>query len=663
MNWLRKTLFPLLLIAIVYWPVSFLTNSLKWDNLDVILPFRYFASQCFENGILPLWNPYSALGYPVYADLQSPSFFPEGWITALFGGYSNYTLHFWFIVYLAIGFAGFRKWLIARGSTPQISTGYALIYALSGFFVGHGQVLFATVSGAFIPWILYFFNAYRDSKKSDYLIGLFFFAFLLITGGYPTLTLQLGYFMLFMGVFQWIFSTNKPSAKTMLSVGFTAAITLIATAFIWDGLYDGIQVVHRLSGLEDKYIFQNPFTWPSHLSFIYPSATIHGDFWGTDISMRNAYIGVIPLLILLLGGRQIWHKRKGEIFVAVVFWFFALGDQTPIHPFLAKVFPGLDLFRFPAYYMYWVSLLLLAWASEIHSVKKEVNTNRWIFLLLIFVGITGMTYGSFHAEWSLNTNNWYAFSESLNTPELLFISGSMYLLSGLLLLLLQRRQMPFNVLMAVGVLHAAFFVQTNMERTVVNPRSPKAIHALFDEIPEGFPAPEMRPLSENKDPKMSHSPAIWRNTAIFRKQPSEDAFSSFWLATFDQWQTDSLLRKEVLSKPVVYTKSGAGVTIQEFSPIQMKFASQANREDTLYLTQSYFPYWKATVDGADVSIYRDHINFMKIPLPEGDTRIQLSFHRPRIGLFFYFGTGLWLIAGVLLLFRIKYPPYRGTSSP
>ena len=660
MNWLRKTLFPLLLIALVYWPVSFLTNSLKWDNLDVILPFRYFASQCFENGILPLWNPYSALGYPVYADLQSPSFFPEVWITALFGGYTNYTLHFWFIVYLAIGFAGFRKWLIARGSTPQISTGYALIYALSGFFVGHGQVLFATVSGAFIPWILYFFQAYRDSKKSYFLIGLFFFAFLIVTGGYPTLTLQLGYFMLFMGFFQWVAGAYKPSIKILIGTSLAAGVTLLATAFIWDGLYDGIQFVNRLSGLEDKYIFQNPFTWSSHLSFIYPSAALYGDSWGTDVSMRNAYIGLIPILILVFHGKTIWNKRKGELVVGLLFWFLALGDQTPVQPFLANVLPGLDLFRFPAYYIYWPCLLLLAWAAEAHSSFLKSHRFKWLHIAIIATGLAGLIFGFLRADWQFETANWFVLSASLKNAELAFISGIMYFLSGLFLLFFSKRKSSGKLLLAIAVVHAAFFVQTNLERTVVNPRSPSAIHELFEEIPQGFPPPEMRPLSENKDPKMSHFPAIWRNTAIFRKQPSEDAFSSFWLATFDQWQTDSLQRKEVLSKPLVYTNSGAGVTIQEFSPVQMKFATQANKEDTLYLAQSYFPYWKATVDGADVSIYRDHVNFIKIPLPEGDTRIELAFHRPRIGLFFYFGTGLWLFAGFLLLFRIKSHPYRGT---
>jgi|GEM_PF-5522017 len=660
MSWLRKSFFPLLLIVLVYWPVSFLVNSLKWDNLDVILPFRYFASQCFENGTLPLWNPYSALGYPVYADLQSPSFFPEVWITALFGGYTNYTLHFWFIAYLLIGFAGFRKWLVSRVTSEKISTGYALIYALSGFFIGHGQVLFATVSGAFIPWILYFFESYRKTKRSYSLIGLFFFSFLLITGGYPTLTLQLGYFMLFMGVFQWVFGTFRPDRKMIVSVALTAILTLISTAFIWDGLYDGVQYVNRLSGLEDKYIFQNPFTWSSHLSFIYPSATIHGDFWGTDVSMRNAYIGIIPLLIILLNGKTLWQKRRGELFVGLIFWFLALGDQTPVQPFLAKVLPGLDLFRFPAYYIYWVSLVLIAWAAEVHSTLPKNTRHKWIGIAILTTGAVGVIYGALNSEWQVQGTGWYAFSESLNTGELVFLSGWVYFVSGIAFLLFPRSKAQGNLLLGMAIFHAAIFVQTNLERTVVNPRSPEAIHALFDEIPNGFPPPVMRPLNENKDPKMSHFPAIWRNTAIFRKQPSEDAFSSFWLASFDQWQADSLVRASVLSRPVVYTKSGSGVTIQRFEPTAMTFATKANPNDTLYLSQSYFPYWNAKVEGMETAIERDKVNFMKIPLPEGDTRIELTFNRPRIGLFFYFGTGLWLIAGFLLLFKVRSRPYRGT---
>src|SRR5512140_489285 len=97
----KSPVFIILAIAILaFWPISFLIYTFKWDMLDVVLPFRYFAGECIQNGVFPLWNPYQLTGSPIYADMQYPLWSPEVWLVGLTTGYSIYVLHFLFILYI-----------------------------------------------------------------------------------------------------------------------------------------------------------------------------------------------------------------------------------------------------------------------------------------------------------------------------------------------------------------------------------------------------------------------------------------------------------------------------------------------------------------------------------------------------------------------------------
>ncbi|MBN2481956.1 MAG: hypothetical protein JXB19_09470 [Bacteroidales bacterium] len=156
-----KSPFTVILITAIlaYWPVAFFVYTFKWDMLDVVFPFRYFAGECLPNGILPLWNPYQLTGSPVYADLQYPLWSPEVWFVGLTTGYNIYILHILFIFYIFL--AGYGMYRLVHHFTGHrlsaVVTGIS--YMLSGFFVGHGQALFAIIGASFLPWIVDFMNA------------------------------------------------------------------------------------------------------------------------------------------------------------------------------------------------------------------------------------------------------------------------------------------------------------------------------------------------------------------------------------------------------------------------------------------------------------------------------------------------------------------------
>ena len=110
----HRFLDALLLLAIVIvalFPLVSGTNTMKWDATDLYLPWKYYVTECFANGELPLWNPFINSGFPQMAD--PGSWYPVSWILAwLGGGYSLNVLHWEYIIHLFIG--GFGMYSLLR---------------------------------------------------------------------------------------------------------------------------------------------------------------------------------------------------------------------------------------------------------------------------------------------------------------------------------------------------------------------------------------------------------------------------------------------------------------------------------------------------------------------------------------------------------------------
>lgn len=93
-------IFMLLVIALANWQLFVLKSGLQWDMMNFWMPWRYFMSECYNNGIVPLWNPYTQGGYPVHGDLQGPPYSPEAILVSFLFGQNIYVLNYCFVFYL-----------------------------------------------------------------------------------------------------------------------------------------------------------------------------------------------------------------------------------------------------------------------------------------------------------------------------------------------------------------------------------------------------------------------------------------------------------------------------------------------------------------------------------------------------------------------------------
>ncbi len=64
-------------------------NILQWDALGQYFPWRFYAAQQLQSGVLPLWNPHQFAGAPFIANGQSAVFYPLNfpfWLAASTSG-------------------------------------------------------------------------------------------------------------------------------------------------------------------------------------------------------------------------------------------------------------------------------------------------------------------------------------------------------------------------------------------------------------------------------------------------------------------------------------------------------------------------------------------------------------------------------------------------
>jgi hypothetical protein len=107
----------------------------------------------------------------------------------------------------------------------------------------------------------------------------------------------------------------------------------------------------------------------------------------------------------------------------------------------------------------------------------------------------------------------------------------------------------------------------------------------------------------------------------------------------------------ILEDPRVQEKSGeptgGAVRILEYKAQEIVCQVRAGTDGYLVLLDSYYPGWKATVDGRATEIFRANYTFRAVPITSGDPRVVFSFH-PRM---FYWGlaiSAMTLVAGLLL---------------
>jgi len=341
------------------------------------VPQKHLLWEALHRGEVPLWTPYIGNGSPFLANVQSGVFYPPNWLYAALPFFPAFNLLI--VVHFVLG--GLFAFALARRLGLDRVPAYvaAVSWMFGGYFASLLNLLNALQAAAWAPavaWAVLRLLDEGDRRSIAILV-------LVVTGsalaGEPqTFLFSLGAAAV-LGLFRLV--ERRPDGAELTRVGARLALAGIAVA--------GLVSVQLLPTLE---MFRESsrgagLTYGEVAAFaLHPIRLIHllvpadyrdpeyafgvrsvigpGDPW-----LFSVYLGALAPLLLWSAWRSRRRRARTAVWTAVALGslLIALGDHTPVFPFLFDHVPGFGSFRFPEKYLFgtaFASMLIAGWGTE-----------------------------------------------------------------------------------------------------------------------------------------------------------------------------------------------------------------------------------------------------------------------------------------------------------
>ena len=660
-----------------YWQIAFCQYTMKWDMTDQVFVWHRFISECFHHHLLPLWAPYSRFGYPFFADPQSGLFYPITWIFTCCFHYSLYTNNLEFIA-CVIGAAFGMKFLLESLRVERFTACiFGLVYALSGSFVSNASHITFTSGLCWVPFILASYIRLLQTGHYRYSLLMAIFLFLQISGGYIGMSIILFYVLIFIFLYYLVFlfrSRPQRLAPLLLNHILIGVFTsLLSVGFIY-AVSKGLPFIDRQHGISKEMANSIAFTPSSFITFLYPSVA-ENDFiqFGTDLTMRNIYIGTLALLLIVASFASPQRLKYFVFAGAIVFLLAAMGGHAPVRGWLYSHLPLMNMFRMAAIFRFFACICLLILAAfafdevfekgnktSLRALKNILGISISLSLVLLCV----LLFTKRHELHLPHTSSLITFTEYLrhtSIPSVILLHGGIHFIilgSAFLVLIycrvnLLKQKHLFTGLILLDMIIA---VQFNSYSTIASTKTVSEIQSRVNKLPDGFPIIANVPLSSyNEWNDSTLAPPLWHNAGFLKKQVTFDGNNSYNLNVYNQL-TDRHDFYKLLTQRKFITASpdSAQISIIKSDPGQLSFTIKSKQEETVGIGQFFFAGWQVKVDGgkAPGKLAEDSLHFIQCTVPSGEHLVQLSFQPAGVQFSFIYTVIVFVVSvvSVLILF-------------
>jgi len=384
--------------AILFGPGLLQGRVMFWGTpLLQFVPWRSFALSSLRQGFLPLWNPLVGMGAPLLANYQSALLYPPNLL--LLAG--NPGLVSTMLVMLHLAWAGIGMARLARrldmDSLGQALAGLA--FGLSGYLVARAGFLSINATAAWLPWMVLAGDrlavdvptAASFRRRAKAIIPLAVVLAFQWTAGHAQTA---WYSLVFLAA--WVAWRSFEGRSWRRLIGNAAGVAVaggLAFALAAPQLLPTLEYLmqsYRAHSLEASFAMNYSF-WPwRFLGLLAPGlfgSPVTGDYWGYGNFWEDAiYVGILPVLLALLSAVRGARGRGSHVRltrfllpVMAVAALLALGDRTPVFPWLFRTIPTFSLFQAPTRWMLLVvfGLALMGGAGVSAWSKVEGRALYW----------------------------------------------------------------------------------------------------------------------------------------------------------------------------------------------------------------------------------------------------------------------------------------------
>ncbi len=657
---LRVVPFAVLLVEVLVFYRQVLFDSryaIPWDLRYYHLPQIEFVARAFRNGELPLWDPYTYCGMPIYANLTAQLFYPPTlvtfWLSNLAGGYNLLYFLEWQIV-LHVFLGGVLAYLLLRrmGTSVTASLFGGTVFQLGGYFASQTQHLGAMDAAAWMPLAWLSAISLNRGFSWRWTAALAASLSMAILAGFPAVTFVVAASTIIVGLLAGWRKTLVPVALAGAWALLLAAVQVLPTAELtrlsvakyrsdWIGDGGGLPLASLVSLVAPNYygIFDlSTYTHPWQPTFLY------------------LFCGISGLALALAAAilRRDRHVRLFGIAVVIsILWM--LGASTPVGKVAFRVLP--DIMKASVYPEFAMAAFVLGVA-----VLAGLGADRFAILrkplaggLLVAVAAAeltaagsgrplntgsltaepGLTYSSFDGSTAVLTRVRSLIGRSKPPWRIDTIDDSMNWAHGAALTEVPTangndpfaliRFMQVRLSFTGGERWGRYYQVSKPESRVLDLLN---VRYLLSRTPVGesrerglAPAAEVpgRTVYENRD-------ALPRFFLVDRIQHAgnmEEALSELRSAEFRP--AEVALVEEPVEFPGSAGQPDGAVRLIKYEPRSITLEVESAAPAFLVTSETYYPGWRAFVDGRERPIVLTNVAFRGMPVDAGRHRIEMRF--------------------------------------
>lgn len=672
-------------MILAYLPVSSFLFFLKNDAFNGYFPSRFFISETIHAKSFPWWNPYINFGLPQYGDMNAGFWSPFTWLVAYAFQYNAYTFTIELLFYLLISGIGFFYLCRFYKQTKTASLISGIAYMCCGYMVGHLQHFNWISAAAFLPWCLWAYNKLHKkfSMKNSIICSLLFY--LLISSAHPGLIIGSMYFFAAYIIFLFLqkrsiegndFSVKSFVRKNLWMFGLLFMISIGMLA----GYSDILPNITRGERLAGAASITDPVTLQSSISFLLPMSTAKaGGFFNTDISMRNLYFGLIPLIFLIM---TITGKKSSEqkFFLYAGLFFFILSIGGVFKYVSYYVLPGMAFVRLSGEFAIFSMLCIIMAMSFTMNEHIVSNKNfhigfykpfyvlQLILLLAVITGIIGIAITQkgmiFEMQNILSqpstTLKLKSLLDSLSFFDILWIQACIqFIFLNQIKRALQRKY--FHHLIKICAVDLIIATLLNVPFTGVGQASVQEVQMQLNRIPEGLPTPFIQPINSIYTEDSKEYFSLLGDPSFYNKQIGTVNYAFYPI----ELKSSKIVFKNKQSlfadKPFLFTTGNASsdsIKINYFKGNFIDLEVNSNGNEKIVYQQNHYSKWRTIVNGERKKPEKYAGAFMAANLVQGKNYVKFTFFpgfvntAMEISALFFCASLLYL---VIVMFKRRSP--------
>ncbi len=469
--------------------------------------------------------------------------------------------------------------------------------------------------------------------------------------------------------------------------------------------YEMVTFSPRAGGVSFNFASNYAYNMSNFKTFFYPYANGDigdGTYRGNSIFWEDyGYTGLITLLLAAYGSTKRWRNRLVKFFVAcvVIGYLMVLGPNTPLYEAVFYVIPGMKFFRFPTRFLFIVNAsigILAAFGADQlvarfkgKKQQQEVNQLRFGRMEFVVIGLVvlDLLYFQMRQNPIVDAKAWR--SPPL-TAQILQKDTSLYRVYSLSAT--EAHKAAFSKAKGWEGDLQPYIDQREFLQTASNalyglsavdgnaPLTPNYIVDLWGDhtrggfiistaaLEQGVFVPRKAFLKILSMFNVKYFLSAWpfksdgvelvtkaanvfvyKNPSVF---PRAFVVNSYRLAATTDEAKNILIsddfdpsREVILYENPEHFERGQGgtatATIEEYKTSEVTIKVTAESDAFLVLSDSYYPGWKAEVDGVETMIFKANICQRAVRIPSGNHVVRFAYESSMVR------AGLWTTAGSL----------------